>query len=164
MLSSIYASGLCRVGVSGRKQWIRWMERSKQVSPSLRPPRQTHLGLPPQRPVTAVHPCSARPLLKMADEKSILEQLDQLGPPLKQFDAFPKLPASYKARSRGRGVLTMAVILLSIVLVLNDVAEYIWGWTDYEFSVDRDLASLLDINVDLVVAMPCQCTLLVLSY
>lgn len=58
----------------------------------------------------------------------------------------------------------MAVILLSIVLVLNDVAEYIWGWTDYEFSVDRDLASLLDINVDLVVAMPCQCTLLVRSY
>lgn len=100
----------------------------------------------------------------MADEKSILEQLDQLGPPLKQFDAFPKLPASFKARSRGRGVLTIIIIFLSIVLILNDVAEYIWGWTDYEFSVDRDLASVLDINVDLVVAMPCQCTLLVLAY
>jgi hypothetical protein len=100
----------------------------------------------------------------MADEKSILEQLDQLGPPLKQFDAFPKLPSSYKARSRGRGALTIAVILLSIFLILNDVAEYIWGWTDYEFSVDRDLASLLDINVELVVAMPCQCTSPVLTY
>lgn len=97
----------------------------------------------------------------MADEKSILEQLDQLGPPLKQFDAFPKLPASYKARSRGRGVLTIFIILLSIVLVLNDVAEYIWGWTDYEFSVDRGQARILDMNVDLVVAMPCQCALLV---
>jgi len=100
----------------------------------------------------------------MADKNLILEQLDQLGPPLKQFDAFPKLPASYKARSRGRGVLTIVVILLSIFLILNDVAEYIWGWTDYEFSVDRDLASLLDVNVDLVVAMPCQCMFPLLAY
>jgi Endoplasmic Reticulum-Golgi Intermediate Compartment (ERGIC) len=109
--------------------------------------------------VPAVGRCSSHTPFEMADEKSILEQLDQLGPPLKQFDAFPKLPASYKARSRGGGVLTIFVILLSIVLVLNDVAEYIWGWTDYEFSVDRDRASLLDVNVDLVVAMPCQCAL-----
>ena len=111
----------------------------------------------------AVRAAALIPSFNMADEKSILEQLDQLGPPLKQFDAFPKLPASYKARSRGRGVLTIFVTLLAVVLILNDVAEYIWGWTDYEFSIDRDHKGLLDINVELVVAMPCQCVLPVLA-
>lgn len=100
-----------------------------------------------------------------ATDPSLLDKLDQLVPqPLAQFDAFPKLPASYKARSESRGFLTIFVAFLAFLLVLNDLGEFIWGWPDFEFGVEnlaggvQNLgASTLDINVDMVVNMPCQC-------
>ncbi|KAM5544072.1 hypothetical protein V8D89_002258 [Ganoderma adspersum] len=99
-----------------------------------------------------------------AADPSFLDKLDQLVPqPLAQFDAFPKLPASYKARSESRGFLTIFVAFLAFLLVLNDLGEFIWGWPDFEFGVEnlasgsQNLgASTLDINVDMVVNMPCQ--------
>lgn len=90
------------------------------------------------------------------DEKSLLDQFDAIAP-LKQFDAFPKLPATYKSRSQGGGILTVVVIALSFMLILNDIGEFLWGWTDYEFSVDGDQEALLDLNVDIVVNSPCSC-------
>ncbi|KAI6035703.1 endoplasmic reticulum vesicle transporter-domain-containing protein [Pisolithus marmoratus] len=73
-----------------------------------------------------------------------------------QFDAFPKLPSAYKSRSESRGLFTVLVALIAILLVLNDLGEYIWGWPDYEFSVDTMSDSFMDVNVDMVVNMPCQ--------
>lgn len=77
---------------------------------------------------------------------------------MRQFDAFPKLPSTYRTRSRGGGFITIFVALVSFFLVVNDIAEYIWGWPDYEFNVDRDGESFMNINVDLVVNTPCRCT------
>ena len=92
------------------------------------------------------------------EDASILDKLDELVPaPLAQFDAFPKLPATYKARSESRGFLTLFVAFAAFLLVLNDLGEFIWGWPDYEFGVDIDKANTMDINVDMVVNMPCQC-------
>lgn len=89
---------------------------------------------------------------------SLLDKLDDLVPaPLAQFDAFPKLPSTYKARSESRGFLTIFVAFAAFLLVLNDLGEYIWGWPDHEFGVDIDKANTMDINVDMVVNMPCQC-------
>lgn len=94
-----------------------------------------------------------------AESSSVLDKLDELVPaPLAQFDAFPKLPATYKERSESRGFVTLFVALLAFLLVLNDLGEYIWGWPDYEFSVDSDKANTMLINVDVVINMPCQCT------
>jgi len=88
---------------------------------------------------------------------TLLDKLDDMVPaPLAQFDAFPKLPSTYKARSESRGFLTLFVTLMAFLLVLNDFGEYIWGWPDYEFSVDSDMANDMNVNVDLVVNMPCQ--------
>lgn len=93
-----------------------------------------------------------------AASPSILDKLDDIVPsPLAQFDAFPKLPSSYKARSESRGFLTIFVTFMAFLLVLNDLGEYIWGWPDYEFNVDSDMANDMNVNVDLVVNMPCQC-------
>ncbi|KAG8832637.1 hypothetical protein FRC17_000949 [Serendipita sp. 399] len=89
------------------------------------------------------------------DEKSLLEQLDQVAP-IKKFDAFPKLPASYKSRTKFGGFMTVFVIALSFVLILNDVGEFIWGWSDYEFTIDKDQSRPLEINVDVVVNTPCS--------
>ncbi len=91
-------------------------------------------------------------------EESLLDKLDSVVPaPLAQFDAFPKLPSTYKARSESRGFMTIFVALVAFLLVLNDIGEYIWGWPDYEFSVDRENPPLLLVNLDMTVNMPCKC-------
>ena len=93
------------------------------------------------------------------DDKSLLEQLDEIAP-IKSFDAFPKIPKNYKSRTKFGGFMTIFVIILSFLLVLNDIAEFIWGWSDYEFAVDRDTHRTLDINVDIIVNSPCSSKLL----
>jgi len=94
----------------------------------------------------------------MDHDSSFLDKLDLAVPaPLAKFDAFPKLPSTYKTRTESRGFMTIFVILLAFLLMLNDIGEYIWGWPDFEFSVDDNKSSFLDINVDLVVNMPCKC-------
>jgi hypothetical protein len=108
-----------------------------------------------------------------SEGESILEKLDAVAP-IHKFDAFPKVPATYKAKSSGGGFWTAAAILMSLLLILNDVHEFIWGWPDHEFSVDTQVAKTMIINVDMVVNMPCHCkrrvflrlltTSLVLSY
>ena len=91
------------------------------------------------------------------DEASILDKLDTVVPvPLSKFDAFPKIPSTYKARSESRGFMTILVTLLGFLLLLNDISEYIWGWPDQEFSIDNNKQSYLDINVDITVNMPCE--------
>ncbi|KAK7055949.1 endoplasmic reticulum vesicle transporter-domain-containing protein, partial [Favolaschia claudopus] len=90
-------------------------------------------------------------------ESSLLEKLDAAVPaPLAQFDAFPKLPSTYKQRSDSRGFLTLFVGFVTFLLMLNDIGEFIFGWPDHEFSVDTRQASFMNINVDMVVAMPCS--------
>jgi hypothetical protein len=94
------------------------------------------------------------------EEPSILEKLDAVVPtPLANFDAFPKLPSTYKSRSESRGFMTLFVALLALLLMLNDIGEYVWGWRDEEFSIDANKSPYLSINVDLSVAMPCKCEL-----
>ncbi|KAF8155175.1 endoplasmic reticulum-golgi intermediate compartment protein 2 [Pholiota molesta] len=90
----------------------------------------------------------------MAEEPSLLDKLDSVAP-IAKFDAFPKLPSTYKTRSESRGFMTVFVALLAFLLVLNDIGEFIWGWPDFEFSVDSNKNPFLNINVDMVVAMPC---------
>ncbi|EGN99338.1 hypothetical protein SERLA73DRAFT_108802 [Serpula lacrymans var. lacrymans S7.3] len=88
-------------------------------------------------------------------EPSLLDKFDA-AVPLAQFDAFPKLPSTYKSRSESRGFITIFITFLAFLLVLNDFGEYIWGWPDYEFSVDSQSNSFMSINVDMAVNMPCH--------
>lgn len=93
----------------------------------------------------------------MDEDTSLIDKLDQVAAPLAKFDAFPKIPSTYKARSESRGFVTVFVALLALLLMLNDIGEYIWGWPDHEFGVDTELAPYLSVNVDMVVSMPCKC-------
>ncbi|KAF7311831.1 hypothetical protein MIND_00193700 [Mycena indigotica] len=88
---------------------------------------------------------------------TLLSSLDSVVPPaMSQFDAFPKVAGSYKQRSDSRGFLTIFVAFVTFVLMLNDVGEFLFGWPDHEFSVDPETSSFMNVNVDLVVAMPCS--------
>ena len=91
-------------------------------------------------------------------EESILDKLDSIAPPsMKQFDAFPKLPTTYKTRSGERGFLTVLVAFISFLLIANDISEYFWGWPTYGYGLDTNELSYMFVNVDLVVNMPCRC-------
>lgn len=91
------------------------------------------------------------------EELSLLDKIDAVAPtPLKSFDAFPKLPATYRTRSSERGFLTLFIAFIAFLLVANDIGEFIWGWPDFEFGVDHTPASFMDVNVDLIVNMPCR--------
>lgn len=90
--------------------------------------------------------------------ETFLDKLEAMAPSqLTTFDAFPKLPSTYKTRTESRGFLTLFVAFLAFLLVLNDIGEFIWGWPDYEFNIDPERGSSMDVNVDLVVNMPCKC-------
>jgi hypothetical protein len=52
--------------------------------------------------------------------------------------------------------MTIFVFLIGLLLVLNDIGEYIWGWPDYEFNVDRETSPHLKINLDMTVNMQCR--------
>jgi hypothetical protein len=88
-------------------------------------------------------------------EESYLDRIAPKG--LNQFDAFPKLPNSYKERSGSRGAFTIVIALLAFIFVLNDVGEWIWGWPSYGFSVEQNPVSYMDVNIDMIVNMPCGC-------
>jgi endoplasmic reticulum-Golgi intermediate compartment protein 2 len=91
------------------------------------------------------------------EQDSLLDKVDSVVPSkLKEFDAFPKLPSSYKTRSESRGFLTVFVALAAFVLLLNDISEWFWGWPDYEFGVSREASAYMDVNVDMIVNMQCQ--------
>ncbi|KAF9525798.1 DUF1692-domain-containing protein [Crepidotus variabilis] len=90
------------------------------------------------------------------EESTLLDKLDSVAPALSKLDAFPKVPSTYKARSESRGFMTIFVAFLAFLLLLNDLSEFIWGWPDYEFSVDNNKNPFLKVNLDMVVAMPCN--------
>jgi hypothetical protein len=93
----------------------------------------------------------------MADSDLLTKIEHSVPSALKEFDAFPKLPASYKARSGSRGLLTVVVGLATFFLLLNDIADFMFGWPHYEFAVDHAAGSAMKVNVDMVVNMPCGC-------
>jgi len=98
------------------------------------------------------------------EELSLLENIDAIAPAqLKSFDAFPKLPSTYRARSSERGFLTLFIAFIAFILVANDIGEFLWGWPDFEFGVDHVPATYLDVNVDMIVNMPCKCARTIIS-
>lgn len=113
----------------------------------------------PQK-LSSTHTYQKLSLVMMAstDEQTLLNKLSAIAPAsLANFDAFPKLTTTYRTRSESRGFMTLFVVLLAVLLLLNDLGEFLWGWPDYEFSVDRNVNPNLEINLDMVVAMPCSC-------
>lgn len=86
---------------------------------------------------------------------NILAELDKIAP-IKSFDAFPKVQSTYTTRSRRGGILTAVVGVIIFLLTLNDLGEYLYGEPSYEFHVDREITSDLQLNVDLTIAMPCH--------
>lgn len=67
-----------------------------------------------------------------------------------------QVASTYKARSTGGGLTSIAMYLAIGILVWHEMREYLFGEPTYSFSVDHGVSHNLQINVDMTVAMPCH--------
>lgn len=72
------------------------------------------------------------------------------------FDAFPKVDSSHSVRSQRGGLSTIMTIFCMLFILWIQVGGYLGGYVDRRFCVDSTVHLSLNINIDLVVAMPCQ--------
>lgn len=74
---------------------------------------------------------------------------------VKVFDAFPKVTREQQVRSQRGGLSTLLTIFCMLMILWVQVGGYLGGYVDRRFAVDKEIRNTLEINVDLVVAMPC---------
>ncbi|KAF3118882.1 hypothetical protein TWF225_011905 [Orbilia oligospora] len=75
---------------------------------------------------------------------------------LKSFDAFPKTRVSYTTRSSKGGVITMVFVAICVWLVWGELSLYLDGKSEEHFSVQGGEGHFMQINLDVIVAMPCD--------
>jgi len=75
----------------------------------------------------------------------------------KEFDAFPKVESGFVKRTGSGGILTLMVTVILCLLVMGEIKDYMSLKNDYSFLVDPLVNHELQINLDITVAMPCEC-------
>lgn len=74
---------------------------------------------------------------------------------VKELDAFTKVPEDYQQASASGGTVALLTFSLIAVLVVSEVRYFLKSRMKYQYDVDADLNSKLQINADLTVAMHC---------
>lgn len=82
--------------------------------------------------------------------------MDSLSQKVRTFDAFPKVDAQHQVRSSRGGFLTLVTIACGLLIFWVEVGGYWGGYVDHQFVLDRALHLELTINMDVIVAMPCE--------
>lgn len=82
--------------------------------------------------------------------------MDSFSKRVKTFDAFPKVDPQHQVRSQRGGLSTLLTYFLGLLILWVEVGGYIGGYVDRQFLVDDVLRSDLTINLDMIVAMPCE--------
>ncbi|KAJ4310469.1 hypothetical protein N0V84_010951 [Fusarium piperis] len=72
------------------------------------------------------------------------------------FDAFPKSKPQYIQRTSGGGKWTVAVSIISLILIWGEVARWWRGIESHNFEVEAGVGRELQINLDIVVRMQCD--------
>lgn len=75
---------------------------------------------------------------------------------VRTFDAFPKVDAQHTVRSSRGGFSTLLTIGMTLLIVWIEVGGFLGGYVDHQFTVDDEVRSDMLINIDLLVAMPCE--------
>ncbi|KIL96630.1 hypothetical protein FAVG1_01374 [Fusarium avenaceum] len=93
-------------------------------------------------------------------EKTDYEE-DKFGPKeggnlVSAFDAFPKSKPQYIQRTSGGGKWTVAVTIISIVLIWGELGRWWRGAESHNFEVEAGVSRELQINLDIVVKMKCD--------
>ena len=75
---------------------------------------------------------------------------------VKELDVFTKVPEDYQRSTASGGTFSIISISAIVILVLSEFLYYRSTVMKYEYSVDVDLLSTLELEVDLTVAMSCD--------
>ncbi|ODV85445.1 hypothetical protein CANARDRAFT_7559 [[Candida] arabinofermentans NRRL YB-2248] len=82
--------------------------------------------------------------------------MDQSRKFIRTFDAFPKIPSSQEVRSSRGSLSSIMTYVFMLFLLWVEIGGYIDGYVDHQFSVDEIVRKDLRINLDMIVAMPCN--------
>ncbi|KOS23012.1 ER-derived vesicles protein ERV41 [Escovopsis weberi] len=72
------------------------------------------------------------------------------------FDAFPKSKPQYVEKTSGGGKWTVAMVLVSLVLLWAEAGQWWRGTESHTFAVEKGVGHVLQINLDIVVRMLCS--------
>ncbi|EEP75394.1 conserved hypothetical protein [Uncinocarpus reesii 1704] len=75
---------------------------------------------------------------------------------LRTFDAFPKTKPTYTTASRRGGQWTVFIFLFCGSLVFSELVSWYRGTENHHFSVEKGVSQEIQINLDMVVHMPCE--------
>ena len=75
---------------------------------------------------------------------------------VKELDIFPKVLEDYQISTARGGTFSIISISLILILVVSEFFYYRSTELKFKYSVDTDLDSLLQFNLDMTIAMPCK--------
>ncbi|KAL3422554.1 hypothetical protein PVAG01_06710 [Phlyctema vagabunda] len=72
------------------------------------------------------------------------------------FDYFPKAKPQYVTRTSGGGKWTVAMLVVSALLIFSEFKSWWVGREEHTFAVEKGIGHNMQINMDMVVAMKCM--------
>lgn len=78
------------------------------------------------------------------------------GSALRTFDAFPKTKPNYTTASRRGGQWTVIILAICTFLSVGELVKWYRGTENQHFSVEKGISRELQMNIDMVVKMPCN--------
>lgn len=87
---------------------------------------------------------------------AISTTMDTISKQVKVFDAFPKVAPEHSVRSARGGFSTLLTVICALLIIWVQIGGFLGGYVDHQFSVDKEIRLELSLNIDILVAMPCQ--------
>ncbi|EKD21337.1 uncharacterized protein L3040_000627 [Drepanopeziza brunnea f. sp. 'multigermtubi'] len=81
---------------------------------------------------------------------------EKTGNIVQAFDAFPKAKPQYVTRTSGGGKWTVAMLIVSFMLIYSEFSRWWRGHETHTFTVEKAVERGLQINLDIVVPMKCE--------
>lgn len=75
---------------------------------------------------------------------------------VKELDAFPKVPESYKETTASGGGLSILTFMLIVIMVVSEIQYYTATELQFDYEVDTNFTRKVKINIDMTIAMKCQ--------
>ncbi|CCE61718.1 hypothetical protein TPHA_0B00460 [Tetrapisispora phaffii CBS 4417] len=75
---------------------------------------------------------------------------------LKTFDAFPKTEERHVKKSKKGGLSSILTYAFLLLIAWTEFGSYFGGYIDKQYSVDKDIRKVVQINMDIYVKMPCE--------
>ncbi|XP_041368736.1 endoplasmic reticulum-Golgi intermediate compartment protein 2-like [Gigantopelta aegis] len=74
---------------------------------------------------------------------------------VKELDAFPKVPESYKETTVSGGGISILTFILIFILIISEFEYYTNTELQFDYQVDTNFTGKVRINIDMTIAMQC---------